>query len=179
VSRTPASLRKIGLLVALGATACGAEPRVSRIPDPDRAELWSIEVKVNAPPRRVWEVLTDFEAYSQWNPWLIEAHGHAAVGERVDVQVVLGSQTRTARHRVYAVEPARRLCWRDAGATTLFATGSRCRVLEPDGAGGTVLRVELHVGGAFRRTARRKYGAAIRRGLDAETEALRRQAEGQ
>jgi Polyketide cyclase / dehydrase and lipid transport len=36
------------------------------------------EVEVQASPERVWEVLTDFAAYPDWNPFIVQAGGRAA-----------------------------------------------------------------------------------------------------
>jgi uncharacterized protein YndB with AHSA1/START domain len=35
------------------------------------------EVEVEASPERIWEVLTDFAAYRQWNPFIVEGAGRA------------------------------------------------------------------------------------------------------
>ncbi len=160
-------------MMLTSASACAYD---RRIPRPPKVELWVAETTIAASPEKVWEVITDFEAYAEWNPWLIEATGSAVVDGRVDARVRLGERVRRAKHRVFLVEQPRRLCWRDAGFTTLFATGSRCRTLEADGAGGTRLRVELRVGGGSRRMVRRKYDEALREGLEAEIRALARRA---
>ena len=33
------------------------------------------ETLIQAPPQRVWSVLTDFAAYSQWNPFIVSITG--------------------------------------------------------------------------------------------------------
>jgi len=40
---------------------------------------WHIatEILIQAPPTRVWQVLTDFGAYPQWNPFIVSLQGEA------------------------------------------------------------------------------------------------------
>jgi len=158
--------------------ACAYDPQKDRkIPRPPKVESWTSQAHIAAPPEVVWKVIVDLEAYAEWNPWLSQAKGSAEVGGSVDAVVHLGEETRKAGHLVFEVEAPRRFCWRDAGFTTNFATGSRCRTLEPDGQGGTHFVVELQVGGAFRKTVRKKYGDKLQAGMDAETSALATRAE--
>ncbi|MCY1059170.1 SRPBCC domain-containing protein [Nannocystis sp. SCPEA4] len=135
------------------------------------------EVVIAATPQRVWAVLVDLPSYSRWNPWLNQVEGKAETGATVWADVMLGEDWRRAEHVVLAVEPYTRFCWRDAGWTTAFVYGQRCRwlVLQPD---GTVLfRQELLLEGSSKKTALRRYGPALRAGMAAETAALRRRAE--
>ena len=45
------------------------------------------EIEINASPERVWQVLTDFSALSQWNPFLRSAEGKLQVGERLKLYI--------------------------------------------------------------------------------------------
>src|SRR5918995_1730672 len=47
------------------------------------------EVEVQASPERVWEVLTDFAAYPDWNPFIVQAGGRAAPGSRLELRMRL------------------------------------------------------------------------------------------
>jgi hypothetical protein len=70
------------------------------------------EVKVQASPERVWEVLTDFAAYPDWNPFIVQAGGRAAPGSRLELRMRLpGRRPTTFRPQVLEAEPARRLRW--------------------------------------------------------------------
>ncbi len=70
------------------------------------------EVEIDAPVARVWEVLTDFTAYEQWNPFIARALGKLAEGQRLDLLLALpdGSEHRV-RPTVTRVEPQRELRW--------------------------------------------------------------------
>ena len=40
-------------------------------------------VDIDAPPEAVWNVLTDLDGYSDWNPFIVRASGTVSVGERL------------------------------------------------------------------------------------------------
>ena len=35
---------------------------------------WTAEIVIDAPRELVWEQVTNFDAYSEWNPFVLEAH---------------------------------------------------------------------------------------------------------
>jgi uncharacterized protein YndB with AHSA1/START domain len=135
------------------------------------------EVEIAASPREVWDLLVDFEGYSQWNEWLPELHGEAVEGGRATAKVWLNGKLRRARHRVLQVDAPRTLCWRDAGATTWFVWARRCRFVSERADGTTTLREELTLNGTFVDAAVRRYGEALQRGLESEAQSLRHRAE--
>ncbi len=135
-----------------------------------------IEVEIRAPPEIVWEVITDFEAYSEWNPWITEASGEAVEGARVNVVSLLQGEPRGVSHRVTVVEPYEAFCWQDLGVFTLLAKGWRCRTLEAVG-WKTQYRMELQVLGPLSGMVDRQYGESIREGAEAEARALSERAE--
>jgi uncharacterized protein YndB with AHSA1/START domain len=140
-------------------------------------QLYRVETTIAASPARVWSVLADLPAYREWNPWLRSAVGRLVPGAGVRARVVLGKEVRTADHVVLVVEPERRLCWRDAGWTTIFVYAQRCRWLAPSPEGGVRFVQELQLEGAFSALAQWMYGPALEAGIVAETEALRLRAE--
>jgi uncharacterized protein YndB with AHSA1/START domain len=46
------------------------------------------EIQIDAPAERVWELLTDFASYPQWNPFIRNISGQPATGERLRVRLV-------------------------------------------------------------------------------------------
>lgn len=42
------------------------------------------EIEIDAPPEAVWDVLTDFETYPEWNP-VLKIKGEPTEGERLEV----------------------------------------------------------------------------------------------
>ena len=71
-------------------------------------------VEVRGEPERVWEVLTDFEHWPEWNPAMLEFTGRAAPGERLRFRVRSpeGGGAVTLKPTVLAAEPGRLLRWR-------------------------------------------------------------------
>jgi hypothetical protein len=71
------------------------------------------EVQIEASPERVWEVLTDFSAYGDWNPFIGAISGTLKVGERLKLEVSPSAgRSMTLKARVTSVDPNRELAWR-------------------------------------------------------------------
>ena len=70
------------------------------------------ETDIDAPVERVWQVLMDFDAYPEWNPFIRSIHGNPEVGSRLEVEIG-ASGTRPMRFRptVMAVVPGREFRW--------------------------------------------------------------------
>lgn len=58
------------------------------------------EVLIAAPVEKVWAVLTSFDEYEEWNPFIIYASGRAAEGERLRLTMDFGGSTMKFRPRV-------------------------------------------------------------------------------
>jgi hypothetical protein len=69
-------------------------------------------IEIDAPPERVWEVVTDFAAYPEWNPFIRRISGHLREGARLEVRIEPpGARATTFRPTVRAVEANRELRW--------------------------------------------------------------------
>src|SRR2546428_3965776 len=47
----------------------------------------SAEIEIEAPPERVWEVLTDFAKFPEWNPFIRQMSGEVRTGAQLHVQL--------------------------------------------------------------------------------------------
>jgi hypothetical protein len=98
------------------------------------------EVEVEAPPDRVWEVVTDFAAYEQWNPFIVRAAGQPVPGSRLELHMRLrGQRTTTFRPEVLEAEPARRLRWLGRVLMPGLFDGEHHFTIDPAGPGRTRL----------------------------------------
>ena len=70
------------------------------------------EVEVQASAERVWEVLTDFAAYPQWNPFIVKASGEPVPGTRLELHMhLVGRRTTVLRPEVLDADPGRTFRW--------------------------------------------------------------------
>lgn len=45
------------------------------------------EITIRGTPEQVWSVLTDFDKYAEWNPFIREASGDVKRGARLRVRI--------------------------------------------------------------------------------------------
>ena len=99
------------------------------------SELHS-ETAIQASPQLVWEILTDFAAYPEWNPFIPRIDGSVETGSRLDVQLQPpGGRGMRMRPTVLAAAPAEELRWvGHLGIPGLFDGEHRFRIelLGPD-----------------------------------------------
>src|SRR5438067_346172 len=70
------------------------------------------EIEIDAAADRVWDVLTDFASYPEWNPFIVAAAGRPATGERLTLRMQPpGGRAMTFRPVVREAQPCRRLRW--------------------------------------------------------------------
>ena len=89
-------------------------------------------VVIAAPAARVWQVLTDFAAFPQWNPFIRRIDGVATAGARLTVRIQpTGARGMTFRPTVLVAEPHRELRWVGRlGLPGLF-DGEHMFIIEP------------------------------------------------
>ncbi len=70
------------------------------------------QIEIQASAERVWQLLTDFASFPQWNPFIRRASGNVQVGERLEVNIQpSGASGMTFRPTVLKAEPNRELRW--------------------------------------------------------------------
>ena len=141
------------------------------------------EIGIDAPPGRVWRVLTDFAAYPEWNPFVtsVRAAGELKEGARLEIVVrVPDGPTMTFEPRVLKAEPGRELRWLGTlplpglfNGEHIFrlepAAGDRSRFLHGERFSGLLIPF---MGGVLRKTERgyRLMNEALKRRVEGSTE---------
>lgn len=115
----------------------------------------SAEIDIDAPPERVWEVLTQFEKWPQWNPDVksMSYEGPLVPGTQFRWKAGPGKIVSTLDR----VEPPRYISWH---GRTLTIDAYHEWWLEPRG-GGTHVRTEESFFGALARLGRRPLQNAL------------------
>jgi hypothetical protein len=103
------ALWALGVVVVLG----GAAVAGSALTDLPARSAYS-EIVITAPRERVWRVLTDLEAYPEWNPVVRRAAGTLVEGRSLDVELrEPGEDPEAAELSVLVVHPMRKIRWQD------------------------------------------------------------------
>ena len=135
------------------------------------------EITIAAQAERVWEVLTTFERYPEWNPFISSITGKTEVGSRLVARLNAGGRQMTIRPRLLAADRPRELRWRGSlGIPGLFDGEHRFR-LEPAGAGSVRFIQEERFSGVLAPLVLRFIGEETRQGFEAMNDALKARAE--
>jgi hypothetical protein len=135
------------------------------------------EIVIDAPPERVWETLTDFTAFPDWNPFIQQVQGEPREGAKLQVRIVPpGGRGMTFKPTVLEAVPSRSLRWLGrAGLPGLF-DGEHSFTLEPIASGQTRLIQAERFNGLLVPLAGGTL-AKTHRGFEAMNEALKHRVE--
>ncbi len=136
------------------------------------------EIMIDAPPDRVWDVLTDVRSMGDWNPFIKEVDKEFAKGERM--RIILAPPNRrpmTIRPRVLAVSPGRELRWGGhLGVPGLF-DGEHVFEIHPAGEESTRFVHREEFGGLLVPMLWRMLDTDTRQGFEEMNHALKDRAE--
>lgn len=95
-------------------------------------------IDIDAPPERVWAVVTDVEHYKDWNPFLTAGRGSVAEGAALELTMSpVGRPPRTFSPTVLEVKTPRRLVWRGRLVMPGLFDGTHRLIVESLDAGRT------------------------------------------
>jgi len=68
------------------------------------------EIEIRASAEQVWQILTDFASFPQWNPFMRRASGEATPGAKLEVHIQpSGARGMTFKPTVLKAEPGHEL----------------------------------------------------------------------
>lgn len=105
------------------------QPRTSRTQSTFKLE-YAITIAIQAPPERLWTLLTTAADFPRWNSTVKSITGRIAAGEKIALQAAIAPE-RTFNLTISEFVPQQRMVWRD-GTAPMF-TGVRTFSLSPLG----------------------------------------------
>lgn len=135
------------------------------------------EILIDAPPTTVWEILTDFAFYPDWNPFVTSAVGTLTVGERLVIRLAPpGGKPVTFKPMVTEVDAGRSFEWLGRLVLPGLFDGRHRFELLPNGDGTRLLQTERFAG-VLVPLMRRSLDTHTRAGFEAMNTALKARAE--
>lgn len=70
------------------------------------------EIVINATPEKVWSVLTNFENYPNWNPFITSITGNVQVGNKISIRIKPpNSKGMTFKPKILTYQENKELSW--------------------------------------------------------------------
>ena len=136
------------------------------------------EIEITGSPARVWEVLTRFDEYPEWNPFIPRATGKLQEGGRLDVSIrPPGQKPMTFRPVVVCVSPQRELRWLGRLWLPRVLDGEHAFLIEALGTERVRLVQRERFRGLLLPLLWRSLGGPTRRGFEDMNAALKRRVE--
>src|SRR6266566_1305020 len=132
------------------------------------------ETEIDGPVERVWQVLTDFESFPDWNPFIRSIRGKAVEGSRLDVLLgASGTRPMRFRPKVLKVVPNRELRWLGRLGLPRLFDGEHIFQIEPLGPMRSRFIQRERFRGLFVPLLARSLNRDARRGFEEMNRALR------
>ncbi|EFQ82331.1 hypothetical protein HMPREF0063_12493 [Aeromicrobium marinum DSM 15272] len=139
----------------------------------------SVTVEIDAPAAVVWDVLVDFAAYPQWNPFTVVAASTLEIGSPIDLTLPAYDGSGglfDTREFIRIVDPPRHLRYDNDGQIP-GVLGSRDQWVTDLGPGRSSYVTTDTISGELADTAMELTGEWMQSGFDAVAHALKARAE--
>jgi uncharacterized protein YndB with AHSA1/START domain len=136
------------------------------------------EIEIDAPPERIFDILTDLEAYPEWNPFTPRVESTLRPGDAVHLYVRLRGQ-RLSRRVEYVSRNERptHLCWGATIGASFLLRAERCQTLTRIDERRTRFVNEDVLRGWLAPLVMLTFGGPMQRGFEAVASALKERAE--
>jgi hypothetical protein len=134
---------------------------------------------IDAPRQQVWQVLTNFAAYPQWNPFYTSIDGTCAAGSEIHLQVQLAERSLTYTSKIQTVTAPSELAWREEVLVPGLLDGEHRFALETTDSGQTRFVQHDTYSGALVPLVMGLYQAQAEFGFRRMNNALKKRAEQQ
>ncbi|MCP5119318.1 MAG: SRPBCC domain-containing protein [bacterium] len=136
------------------------------------------EIAIDAGPERVYEILSDFARYSEWNPFITRASGEAVAGRRFEMHMEPpGGKSMDFEPTLLRTEPGVELRWIGRMLLPGLFSGEHYFTLEAR-PGGTHLIHGEYFRGLLIPLFRNGLETGVREGFELMNAAVKERAEG-
>lgn len=88
-------------------------------------------IVIDSTPEKIWDVLTNFEEYELWNPFMIKVVGNASLGSKIEVNIkTISGKNRSYYPIITKCEINKELRWKGKSFLPGVFDGERVFVLE-------------------------------------------------
>lgn len=89
------------------------------------------EIQINSSPEILWDVLTDFKNYYQWNPILQKINGEPLIGNQLEIKLrTVGGKNRVYHPKIIKIIPNQELRWKGKFLFSQIFSGERVFLIE-------------------------------------------------
>jgi hypothetical protein len=149
----------------------------NKTPEAEMKELYA-EIEINASPEKVWQVLTDFDHFKDWNPFIRSIQGTPQAGSKLNVQIQPpGRRLATFRPRVVKFEPQQEIRWLGHMLVPGLFDDQHTFKVEPLGSNQTRFIHREKFNGVLVPLLTRSLDGETRKGFKEMNEALKKRAE--
>jgi hypothetical protein len=136
------------------------------------------EIEIHASASRVWAILTDFERFSDWNPFITRIEGVAQVGAKLSATIQPpGSRAMTFRPVILKIDPERELRWLGHLLLPGIFDGEHAFAIEPVNNDQVIFRQSEQFRGILVPLLWGKMGDKTQRGFELMNAAIKRVAQ--
>jgi hypothetical protein len=132
---------------------------------------------IDAPKQKVWQVLTNFDAYRQWNPFYTQVEGKCLAGTKLRIQVQMQEHTLFYSPEIETVTPQAELAWHERLILPGLFDGEHRFELESNDAGQTRFVQHDRYSGTLVPLLMNLYQAEAETGFRRMNDALKKRAE--
>ncbi|MEU7628871.1 SRPBCC domain-containing protein [Nocardia sp. NPDC049220] len=132
---------------------------------------------IDAPTELVWQVITDFPRYEQWNPFVSECHSSLIPGEPIDMLVHLSETPRKQREWIRSHTPGRELTYSMKPVALGALHSLRSHTVTPLADNRSRYESHFELAGWLQPVVVALLGKNLRRGFEGMTNGIQRQAE--
>lgn len=129
-------------------------------------------------PEKIWDVLTNFEEYELWNPFMTKVVGNASLGSKIEVNIkTISGKNRSYYPIITKYETNKELRWKGKSFLPGVFNGERVFVLEKSDDGKVSFSHKEIFSGLGVKLVGNKLDESLREGFVRMNEALKVRAE--